>query len=270
MDLVEYSQDVFNNIVIDYSDVANSLGLKDVTYIPISALNGDNIVDRSAFMDWYEGESLLHYLENVELEKDINHTDARFPVQYVIRPQAPELHDYRGYAGKIISGVYRKNDKITVLPSGLESVIKGIEIGGKEIDEAYAPQSVVLHLEDDIDISRGDVIVHSDNQPQVSQDLDVLVCWMDSKPLVPGNKYLLQINSRVTRAVVREIEYRLDVNSLQKEPSPEKANLNDIIKATLKTASPVPYDSYKELRQHGGAILIDETSHVTVGACMIQ
>jgi sulfate adenylyltransferase subunit 1 len=270
MDLVEYSQDVFNNIVIDYSDVANSLGLKDVTYIPISALNGDNIVDRSAFMDWYEGESLLHYLENVELEKDINHTDARFPVQYVIRPQAPELHDYRGYAGKIISGVYRKNDRITVQPSGLESVIKGIEIGGKEIDEAYAPQSVVLHLEDDIDISRGDVIVLSDNQPQVSQDLDVLVCWMDNKPLVPGNKYLLQINSRVTRAVVREIEYRLDVNSLQKELSPEKANLNDIIKATLKTASPVPYDSYKELRQHGGAILIDETSHVTVGACMIQ
>ncbi len=180
------------------------------------------------------------------------------------------MHDYRGYAGKIISGVYRKNDRITVLPSGLESVIKGIEIGGKEIEEAYAPQSVVLHLEDDIDISRGDVIVLSDNQPQVSQDLDVLVCWMDNKPLLPGNKYLLQINSRVTRAVVREIEYRLDVNSLQKEFSPEKANLNDIIKATLKTAAPVPYDSYKELRQNGGAILIDETSHVTVGACMIQ
>ncbi len=270
MDLVEYSQDVFNNIVIDYSEVANSLGLKDVTYIPISALNGDNIVDRSAFMDWYEGESLLHYLENVEVERDINHTDARFPVQFVIRPQAAELHDYRGYAGKIISGVYRKNDKVTVLPAGIESVIKAIEIGGKEIEEAYAPQSVVMHLEDDIDISRGDVIVQSGNQPQVSQDLDVLVCWMDSKPLVPGNKYMLQINSRVTRAVVREIEYRLDVNTLQKEYAPEKANLNDIFKATIKTASPIPYDSYKELRVNGGAILIDETSHVTVGACMIQ
>ncbi|MEJ7738934.1 MAG: GTP-binding protein [Chitinophagaceae bacterium] len=270
MDLVEYSEDVYNNIVIDYAEVANSLGLKDVTYIPISALNGDNIVDRSAYMDWYEGESLLHFLENVQVKNDINHADGRFPVQFVIRPQAEDLHDYRGYAGKIISGVYRKGDKVTIQPSGLETSIRSIEIAGSETEEAYAPQSVVLHLEDDIDISRGDVIVHSDNQPVVSQELEVLLCWMDNKPLMPGNKYLLQINSRIVKAVIREIEYRLDVNTLQKEYAPEKGLLNDIVKVVIKTASPVPYDSYKKLRVNGGAILIDETSLVTVGACMIQ
>ena len=270
MDLVGYSEDVYNNIVIDFATVATSLGLKDVSYIPISALNGDNIVDRSAFMDWYEGESLLHYLENVKLDQDLNHTDARFPVQFVIRPQARELHDYRGYAGKIISGVYRKGDKVTVLPSGLESTITNIEVGARETGEAYAPQSAILHLKDNIDISRGDLIVHTDNQPKVSQELEVLLCWMDNKPLVPGKKYLLQINSRIVKAVVKSIEYKLDVNSLQKDYTAEQAQLNDIIKATIKTASPIAYDSYKNLRENGGAILIDETSNVTVGACMIQ
>lgn len=270
MDLVEYSQDIYHNIVIDYTEVAKSLGLKDVTYIPISALDGDNIVDRSTNMDWYEGESLLHFLENVQLEKDINLNDARFPVQFVIRPQVPELHDYRGYAGKVISGIYRKGDKVVVQPSGLESRIKAIEVAGKEVEEAFAPQSVVIHLEDDIDISRGDVIVLENNQPKVAQELEVLVCWMDSKPLVKGNKYLLQINSRMVKAVVKEIEYQLDVNSLEKNPAPAKAGLNDIIKAKIKTASPVVFDAYSELRENGGAILIDETSLVTVGACMIQ
>ncbi len=270
MDLVNYSQDVYNNIVIDYQDVAKSLGLKDVKYIPISALNGDNIVDKSENFSWYEEESLLHYLENVQLDSDINLTDARFSVQYVIRPQAPELHDYRGYAGKIISGIYKKGDKVIVLPSGVESTIKAIEIGGKEIDEAFALQSVVLHLEDDVDVSRGDMIVPLDNQPQTSQEFEAMLCWMDNKPLKPGNKYFLQINSRLVRSVVKEIEYKLDVNTLQKIDSPDKAVLNDIIKIKINTASPVAYDSYKNLRQNGGAILIDETSCVTVGACMIE
>ena len=270
MDLVENSQDVYNNIVIDYADVATKLGLKDITYIPISAINGDNIVEKSPSFPWYEGESLLHILENVVVANDINLTDARFPVQYVIRPQTEGLHDYRGYAGKVISGVYKKGDSITVQPSGLTSTISAIEIGGKKVEEAFAPQSVVLHLEDDIDISRGDVIVHTDNQPNVSNELEVLLCWMGNKPLVPGNKYLLQINSRVVKAVVKEIEYKLDVNSLLKEPAPEQAKLNDVIKATIKTASPIPYDSYKKMRVNGGAILIDETSNVTVGACMIE
>lgn len=270
MDLVNYSEDVYHNIVIDYEQVAKSLGLKDIKYIPICALNGDNIVENSSNLSWYEDDPLLTYLENVKLDSDINLEDARFSVQYVIRPQAPELHDYRGYAGKVISGIYHKGDKIIVLPSGVESSIKAIEIGGKEVDEAYALQSIVIHLEDDIDVSRGDLIVPKDNQPQLEQEFEVLLCWMDNKPLKPGNKYLLQTNSSRVRSVVKEIEYQLDVNTFDKNYSPEKAVLNDIIKAKIKTASPVAFDSYKKLRQNGGAILIDETSCVTVGACMIQ
>jgi sulfate adenylyltransferase subunit 1 len=270
MDLVSFSEDVYNNIVIEYSKVAAQLGLKDVTYIPISALNGDNIVDKSDRMPWYEGESMLAFLEKVEVEKDINYTDARFPVQYVIRPQTDELHDYRGYAGKLISGVFAKGDEVIVQPSGLRSTVKTIEIGGEELDEAYAPQSVVLHLEDDIDVSRGDVIVRADNIPHVEQEVDVLVCWMANKPLNTGNRYFLQINSRVVKSVVKDIEYRLDVNSLEKDYSIKSAALNDIVKAKIKTASPIVFDEYTKLRVNGGAILIDETSLVTVGACMIQ
>ena len=270
MDLVNNSEDVYNNIVIDFAAVALSLGLKDIKYIPISAINGDNIVEKSANFPWYLGESLLHILENVEVANDINYTDARFPVQYVIRPQTDTLHDYRGYAGKVISGIYKVGDKISVQPSGLESTISAIEIGGKEVAEAFAPQSVVLHLKDDIDISRGDVITQQNNQPSVTNELDVLLCWMDNKPLVPGHKYLLQINSRVTRAVIKEIEYKLDVNTLLKVPAPAQAGLNDIVKVKIKTANPIPFDAYKKLRVNGGAILIDETSNVTVGACMIQ
>lgn len=270
MDMVDYSQDTYNNIVIDYAEVAATLGLKNITYIPISALNGDNIVDRSQHLGWYEGETLLHLLENVEVQEDTDLEHPRFPVQYVIRPQTDDLHDYRGYAGKLISGIYRKGDKITVLPSGLQSTIKTIELGGKEVEEAFAPQSIVLHLEDNIDVSRGDVIVSAANLPKVEQELEVLVCWMGSKPLAEGNRYLLQINSRVVKTIVKEIAYKLDVNTLQQQPVPGSVSLNDIVKATIKTASPVAFDSYKDLRVNGGAILIDETSHVTVGACMIQ
>lgn len=270
MDLVGNSQDVYNNIVIEYSNVAKSLGLKDVKYLPISAISGDNIVEKSANFSWYEGESLLHILENVEVQNDINLTHARFPVQYVIRPQTPELHDYRGYAGKIISGIYRKGDTVVVQPSGLKTKITGLETNGVTVEEAYAPQSVVMLLEDDIDISRGDVLVKEDAITKTEQELEVLICWMDSKPLVAGSKYLLQLNSRRVRSIVKEITYKLDVNSLEKQPFPEQAGLNDVIRATIKTASPVPYDRYSDLRVNGGAILIDETSNVTVGACMIQ
>ncbi|MCP9751273.1 sulfate adenylyltransferase subunit 1 [Ferruginibacter sp. HRS2-29] len=269
MDLVDNSADVYNNIVIEYAAFAKKLGLKDVKYIPISALNGDNIVEKSDSYPWYEGGSLLSILETVEVSNDINLEDARFPVQYVIRPQTDELHDYRGYAGKVLSGIYKKGDAVTVLPSGIQSKIKAIEIGGEEIEEAFAPQSVVLHLEDDIDISRGDTIVQTNNQPSVENELEVLLCWMDGKPLIPGNKYLLQHNSKLVRAIVKEVEYKLDVNSLEQEQAPEKVSLNDIVKATIKTASPVVFDFYRKLRTTGGAILIDETSNVTVGACMI-
>jgi sulfate adenylyltransferase subunit 1 len=270
MDLVGYSQDVYNNILIDYANVAKTLGLKDVIYIPISAINGDNIVETSVNLDWYEGGPLLHILENVAVENDINLSDARFPVQYVIRPQTEGLHDYRGYAGKIVSGIYRKGDKVMIQPSGIENIISAIEVGGQEVEEAFAPQSAVLHLQEDVDISRGDVIVKADNLPETSNEFDVLLCWMDSKPLAVGNKYLLQINSRVVRSVIKEIKYKLDVNTLQELRAPDKAGLNDVVKVTIKTASPIPYDSYKKLRANGGAILIDETSCITAGACMIQ
>jgi sulfate adenylyltransferase subunit 1 len=270
MDLVSYSQDVYNNIAIDFAEIARSLKLRDVVYLPISALKGDNIVDRSTQLDWYEGPTLLELLEQTEVTRDINLDYARLPVQYVIRPQTEDLHDYRGYAGKIVSGIYRKGDAVTVLPAGLTSRIRSIEMGGKEVEEAFAPQSVVLQLEDDIDISRGDLIAKNDHQPRVEQELEVLLCWMDSKLLIPGNKYLLQIGSRTVKSVVKEIEYRLDVNTLEKNYSSQSAGLNDIVKATIRTASPLPFDSYADLQANGGAILIDETSNVTVGACMIQ
>ncbi len=270
MDLVNNSQDVYNNIVIEYSNVAKSLGLKDVKYLPITAITGDNIVEKSSNFPWYEGQSLLEILEAVEVQNDINLDVARFPVQYVIRPQTDALHDYRGYAGKVLSGIYRKGDAITLQPSGLKTKISSIEVNGKEVEEVFAPQSATLLLEDDIDISRGDLIVKDEKTPLVSQELDVLICWMDNKPLVTGNKYLLQINSRTVRAIVKEIDYKLDVNSLEKNPFPSQAELNDVISAKIKTASPLPYDKYSDLRVNGGAILIDETSNVTVGACMIQ
>ena len=270
MDLVDYSQDVYNNIVIDYSNVAKQLGLPDITYIPISALNGDNIVDSSAHMDWYEGKNLLDHLETVTLDEDINLTDPRFQVQLVIRPQTTSLHDYRGYAGKIISGIYKKGDTVKVLPQDIESTITKIEIAGKEVEEAFAPQSVVIHLEHDIDISRGDSIVVSNNLPKVSNELEVLLCWMDEKPLVPGNKYLLQHNSRLVRAVVRQLEYKLDVNSLQQQEIDSPVKLNEVVKATIKTASPIVFDNYEKISSTGSAILIDETSNSTVAAVLIN
>jgi sulfate adenylyltransferase subunit 1 len=270
MDMVDYSQDTYTNIVIDFAKLASSLGLKNVTYIPISALDGDNIVERSTNFSWYEGDPLLNILENIEVQNDINLVKARFPVQYVIRPQTEDLHDYRGYAGKLVSGIYRKGDSVTVLPSGVQSRIKAIETGGRQVEEAFAPQSIILHLEDDVDVSRGDLIVPANDLPRLEQELELLLCWMGNKPLVEGNRYLLQINSRTVKSIVKEIQYKLDVNSLEKQASPGTVVLNDIVKATIKTATPIPFDAYTELRVNGGAILIDETSHVTVGACMIQ
>jgi sulfate adenylyltransferase subunit 1 len=269
MDMVDYSQDTYHNIVIDYAALAASLGLQNVTYIPISALNGDNVVDHSPNISWYEGSPLLELLETIQLEGSTDLSRARFPVQYVIRPQTDELHDYRGYAGKLVSGIFRKGDAVTVLPSGLQSRIRSIETAGKETEEAFAPQSIVLHLEDDIDISRGDMIVPATDIPRLEQELQVDLCWMGNKPLSEGDKYLLQINSRRVKAIVKEIEYRLDVNSLERKPA-SGASLNDVVRAKIRTASPVAYDLYRESRANGGAILIDETSHVTVGACMIN
>ncbi|MGB5030313.1 MAG: GTP-binding protein [Chitinophagaceae bacterium] len=270
MDLVNYSQDVYNNILIEYSKVAKQLGLKEVTYFPISALNGDNIVDRSTQFNWYDGKPLLEYLEEVQLDNDVNLTESRFQVQLVIRPQTEELHDYRGYAGKVISGVYKKGDKVTVLPQQIETTISKLETGGKEVNEIFAPQPAVIHLADDIDISRGDSIVRTDNLPQVKNEVEVLLCWMDEKPLQTGNKYLLQHNSRLVKAIVKNVANKLDVNSLQQQPVEGGVKLNEVVKATIKTASPLVYDSFEKLHVNGSAILIDETSNSTVAAVMIQ
>ena len=270
MDLVDFSQDRYNNLVIEYAEVAKQLGLKDVTYIPISAIQGDNIVDKSVLTPWYDGKALLEFLEDIEIENDINHVNARFQVQYVIRPQTDELHDYRGYAGEVISGVYKKGDKIKLLPAGIASSISKLEVGGKEVDEVFAPQAVVIQLSDDIDISRGDTIVKADDLPQIGNEIEALLCWMDEKPLQPGNKYLLQHNSRLVKAVVRNIEYKLDVNTLQQQPVEAAVKLNEVVKVTIRTASPLVYDSYEKLSANGCAVLIDETSNSTVAAVLIK
>jgi sulfate adenylyltransferase subunit 1 len=255
---------------MDYTEMAGQLNIKDVIFIPISALEGDNIVNPSENTAWYKGQTLLHYLENINIVKDINLTHPRFPVQYVIRPQSEDLHDYRGYAGKVISGTYKKGDEVLVLPDGISSVVEAVEINGEEVEEVFAPQSAVIRLKDDIDINRGDFIVLKEKEPKTTQEIEATLCWMDTRPLVEGNKYLLQLHSKRVRCVVREINYKLDVNTLEKQTGISEANLNDVVHVTIKTASPVVFDSYKELRVNGGAILIDETAYHTVAGCMLQ
>ncbi len=275
MDLVGYSQDVFSDICIQYAELAKNLNVPNVTYIPLSALNGDNVVDRSSSTPWYDGPTLLEHLETVEIDDEQSHQavgrfpQGRLPVQYVIRPQTAELHDYRGYAGKITSGLFRKGDAVTVLPSGETSSIDAIEIAEKHFDEAVSPMSVVLHLANDIDISRGDLIVRSDSQPIISQTVEAMLCWMDTKELTVGNKYVLQVGTARTRCSVREIAYQLNVNTYEETKGVESLKLNDLAKVVLRTAQPISFDPYQQNRSTGGAILIDETSNVTVGALML-
>jgi sulfate adenylyltransferase subunit 1 len=269
MDLKDHSETVYNDIVNDYKQVAEKLGLKNVTYIPISALKGDNIVNSSDNFPWYKGKTLLDYIETVPLDNTVNLDITRFPVQYVIRPQSKEFHDYRGYAGKVASGIYRKGDKVTALPSGLTSTIKAIEMAGKEMNEAFAQQSVIIHLEDDIDISRGDLIVKNEHIPEVTQEQEVLLCWMDSKAITAGNRYILQVNSKTTPAIVKEIIYKVDVNTLERIDATQ-GGLNEIVRVKIKTALPLAYDTYQSVKENGKCILIDETSNVTVGAGLFQ
>ena len=269
MDLVGYSEEVFKNIQQEYEGIAKRLGLKSVHYFPISAFVGDNIVNTTNAMPWYKGNSLLDFLETIEINKD-NYDQPRFQVQYVIRPQTEALHDYRGYAGQIISGVYRKGDAIVVLPEGINTKISKIEYNGEEVAEAKAGDPVVLHIEDDIDISRGDYFAKQGAEPQQGQDIEALVCWMDKRELREGNKYLLQQRSRIVKAVVKEIEYKIDVNTLDQTEGVESVKLNEIAKIRLKTAAPLVYDAFQSNPPMGSAILIDETSNATVGAVMIE
>ena len=268
MDLVGYSEEVFNNIKQEYEEIAKRLGLKSVHYFPISAFVGDNIVNTTEAMPWYKGNSLLDFLETVEITKN-NYDQPRFQVQYVIRPQTEALHDYRGYAGEVISGTYRKGDAIIVEPEGITTKLSKIEYNGEEVAEAKAGDPVVLHIEDDIDISRGDYFAKQGAEPQQEQDIEAIVCWMDKRELREGNKYLLQQRSKLVKAIVKEIEYKIDVNTLNQTEGVESVKLNEIAKIRLKTASPLVYDTFQSNPPMGSAILIDETSNATVGAVMI-
>ncbi len=268
MDLVDYSEEIFENIINDFRKFAAKLTFKEIQYIPVSAKLGDNVVEKSERMFWYEGKSLLNHLEEIHINSHHN-LDSRFPVQWVIRPRNGEPYNYRGYAGKIISGVFKKGDKVISFPSGFGSAIKNIEMFGNEVEEAFAPMSVVIHLNDELDIQRGDVIVKEDNLPKVSSDIEAVVCWMDTKPLVVGNKYLLRHNSSILKCVVKEIIHKIDVNSLEEIKNSDTINLNDICKVRIKTANPLSYDEYKKNRANGNFILIDEHSNTTAGAGMI-
>jgi sulfate adenylyltransferase subunit 1 len=272
MDLVQNDPSVFEAIVADYQVLADKLGIKNVDFIPISALNGDNVVEKSEVMKWYTGKTLLEYLETVEVSNAVNLTDARFQVQYVIRPKSDDLHDYRGYAGQIQSGIYRVGDAVEVQPSGIASTISKIEVNREEVSEAFAGQPAILHLADDIDISRGDSIIATLNSKlstQNSNEVEATICWFDEKlRLTEGSKLMLQNGSNQVKAIVKELEYKLDVSNFEKTEITE-GGLNDIVKVRLKTAKPIVFDSYGQNRKTGAFILVNENSCNTVAAGMI-
>jgi sulfate adenylyltransferase subunit 1 len=271
MDLVDYAEERFEEIVRQFSDFASRLEIANMTFIPISALKGDNVVQRSTNMPWYEGSPLLYHLEHVYVGDEANHVDTRFPVQTVIRPHQTQWHDFRGYAGRIAGGVLKPGDEITVLPSGFTSRIKAIHTADGELDEAFSPMSVVLTLENDIDISRGDMIVKPNNQPRVGQDLEAMLCWFsEKKPLAVQGKYLLRHTTREVKAIVREVRYKVDVNTLHKIEGDPVVRLNDIARVCLRTSQPLFHDSYRRNRQTGSLILIDPHTHETVAAGMIR
>lgn len=269
MDLVEYSEEIFENIKAGFDRISTKLDVHDIRFIPISAKLGDNVVDRSKKMDWYEGPTLMYLLENIYIASDINHTDPRFAVQYVIRPMRDEFHDYRGYAGRVASGIFRKGDKVKILPSGLVSHIKSIDIFEGSIEETFAPQSVTITLKDDIDISRGDMIVKEDSMPTISQDIDMMICWFNEKPLILGGKYILKHTSSDLRCVIRDVKYKLNVNTLESDENEKRIGLNDIARITIKTTKPIFFDSYRKNRFTGSVILIEEGTNETVAAGMI-
>ncbi|MBB5870441.1 bifunctional enzyme CysN/CysC [Allocatelliglobosispora scoriae] len=270
MDLVDYSQEVYNKIADEFTSFAAKLDAPDLTVIPISALVGDNIASRSDNMPWYEGPSLLHHLEHVHIASDRNLVDVRFPVQYVIRPQSSHVTDYRGYAGQVASGVLKPGDEVLVLPSGMTSRISAIDTADGPIDEAFPPMSVTVRLEDEIDISRGDMICRPQNAPTVTQDLDAMICWMDeSAPLRVGGKYSIKHTTRSVRAIVKGLQYRLDINSLHRDETATELGLNEIGRVRFRTTQPLLVDEYRRNRTTGGFIVIDETTNRTVAAGMI-
>jgi sulfate adenylyltransferase subunit 1 len=269
MDLVEYKEDVFSKIKNDYEEFVKKLNASiDVKFIPMSALNGDNVVDPSSNMNWYKGKTLLGMLENIDISHDQNLNEMRFPVQYVIRPMSHEYHDYRGYGGRIAGGVVRKGDKVTVLPGGHSSSIRSIDTANGELDEAYAPMSVTLTLNDEIDISRGDMIVSNNKIAEATQDLDVMICWLTDKKLQLNGKYYLKHTTKEVRCVVKDVQYKVNISTLENIED-KTVGLNDIARLSLRTTAPLVVDKYEKNRNTGSVILIDESTNVTVGAGMI-
>jgi sulfate adenylyltransferase subunit 1 len=269
MDLVDYKEDVYNNIKAEFEKFSFKLDVKDVHFIPISALKGDNIVDRSQNMPWFEGSTLLYYLENVHIGSDHNFIDARFPIQHVIRPNTDEFHDYRGYAGRVAGGIWKKGDQVTLLPSGFQSKIAKIDSMDGELEEAYPPLSVTLLLEDDLDLSRGEMIVRENNQPNIDQDIELMICWFSEKPMQLNGKYTLFHTTREARCVIKEIRYKLNINTLHRDQEDLKIGMNDIGRISIRTTKPLFFDSYRKNRITGSVILIDEGTNATVAAGMI-
>jgi sulfate adenylyltransferase subunit 1 len=270
MDLVDYSQDVYDKIIADYKSFASRLdNIIDIRPIPISALNGDNIVNRSENMPWYEGASLLYHLENVYVGGDENHVQARFPVQWVIRPQSDKFHDFRGFAGRVSGGVFKPGDAVRIMPSGFSTTIDKIYQDEKELAEAFAPQSVVMTLNDEIDISRGDMIVKDNNAPRLGQDIEAMICWFSTVNLNPRSKFVIRHTTREAKAIVSELRYKMDINTLRKNEEVSSLTLNEIGRVKLHTASPLFYDSYDKNRHTGSFILIDPGTNETVAAGMI-
>jgi sulfate adenylyltransferase subunit 1 len=269
MDLVDYSEAVFNKIKADFQTFISRLDIADVSYIPVSALQGDNIVNRSESMPWYEGPTLLYTLENVHLGSDLNFVDARFPVQYVLRPQSTEYHDFRGYAGRVEGGVFKPGDEVMVLPSGFTSQISSIETFDGPVAEAFPPMSVTITLQDEIDISRGDMIVKPNNQPQVEQDVELMICWMHEKPLVKGKKYIVKHTTREAKCLVKEIRYKMNINTLHKIEDDLNIGLNDIARINIRTTLPLFHDEYRRNTATGSLILVDEFTNETLAAGII-
>lgn len=270
MDLVDYSEEAYNNVVESYHEFASKLDIKDIRYIPISALNGDNVVNRSENMPWYKGASLLDTLETIHIGSDQNHLDARFPVQTIIRPHASEYHDYRGYAGRVAGGIFRVGDNITILPSGLTSKIKSIDTFSGPIEEAFPPMSISMTLTDNIDVSRGDMIVKNNNQPEVAQDIDVLMCWMSAKGPRPGAKYFLRNTTREVMAIIKEVIYKIDINTMQRLDQDNDIKMNDMARVRMRTTQPLIFDEYRRNRVTGSLILVDEATNETVAAGTIH
>ena len=269
MDLVDYSQEVYDNIVKDFTAFSSKLGIKDVQFIPISALVGDNVVNRSENMDWYKGSTLMYHLETVHISSDYNHVDCRFPIQTVIRPHTLEHQDFRGFAGRIAGGVFKPGDKVKILPSGFNSTIKTVELNGDKISEAFAPMSVTMTLEDEIDVSRGDMIVRENNVPTIGQDLDVLVTWMSSTPLQLRTKVVIKHTTNECLGMIKELKYKVDINTLHRIEDIHAITINDIARISIRTSKPLFYDAYQQNRQTGSIIIIDEQTNETIGAGMI-